>query len=593
MKQRQTSYEFGPYLLDIAERQLLRSGIPLPLAPKVFDTLVVLVENYGKLLSKDALMRTLWPDSFVEEATLARNVSDLRKALGEGSGNDKYIETVPKVGYRFVAQVKSSAETNSTLIVHRRTKSRVTVEEIGEDQSVRSIAVLPFKQFTAGAMDDYLDLGLADALITRLTKVRRISVRPTSAIARYAGVNPDPVQVGSELGVDSVLDGTIQRAGDRIRVTVQLVDVNAGSVLWAEKFDERFTEIFAVEDSISEQVARSLVLELTADEQKLLRKRYTNDTDAYQLYLRGRYHWNKRSSESLKRGVEYFKKAIDLDPGFASAHTGLSDSYTLLVVREALPPDAGFAKAKASAAIALEIDEEFAEAHASLGHAMLHNWEWNDAEEKLLKAIELNPGYPSAHHWYSEHLTAMGRCDESIAELELAAGLDPLSLIISADLGRAFYYARRYDQVQTQEAKTLEMDPNFWLSYLNLGRAFTQQGRHTEAIAALQKAFEISQGTEALSFLGFAYAASGRTDDALNTLRQLKAQEKKDYVPPYHLAIINAGLEKLDETFLLLERSFDRHSVDLFTLAVEPMFDSIRGDQRYESLVRRVGLENR
>src|SRR6185369_12964823 len=273
--------------------------------------------------------------------------------------------------------------------------------------------------------------------------------------------------------VDSVLDGTIQRAGDRIRVTVQLVDVSSGSVLFAEKFDEMFTEIFAVEDSISEQVARSLVLELTADERKLLRKRYTNDTDAYQLYLRGRYHWNKRSSESLRRGVEYFNKAIDLDPSFASAHAGLSDSYTLLVVREALPPDEGFAKAKASASVALQIDEEFAEAHASLGHAMLHNWEWSDAEIRLRKAIELNPGYPSAHHWYSEHLTAMGRCDESIAELELAGGLDPLSLIISADLGRAFYYARQYDQVQMQEARTLEMDPLFWLSYLNVGRAFT------------------------------------------------------------------------------------------------------------------------
>jgi len=590
MNRRQTSYEFGPYRLDVAERQLLRSGSSLPLAPKVFDTLIVLVENHGKLLSKLALLQTLWPDTFVEEATLARNISDLRKALGEGTGNQKYIETVPKVGYRFVAQVKMSGDPDSTLIVQRRTKSRVIVEEIGETQSVGSIAVLPFKQFSGGVVDDYLDLGLADALITRLTKVRRISVRPTSAIARYAGVNPDPVQVGTEIGVDSVLDGTIQRAGDRIRVTVQLVDVSSGSVLFAEKFDEMFTEIFAVEDSISEQVARSLVLELTADERKLLRKRYTNDTDAYQLYLRGRYHWNKRSSESLRRGVEYFNKAIDLDPSFASAHAGLSDSYTLLVVREALPPDEGFAKAKASASVALQIDEEFAEAHASLGHAMLHNWEWSDAEIRLRKAIELNPGYPSAHHWYSEHLTAMGRCDESIAELELAGGLDPLSLIISADLGRAFYYARQYDQVQTQEARTLEMDPLFWLSYLNVGRAFTQQGRYAEAITSLQKAFEISPGTEALSFLGFAYAASGRSEDALNTLRQLKAQEEQEYVPAYHLAIINAGLGDLDETFLWLEKAFDRHSVDLFTLAVEPMFDGIRGDERYESLIRRVGL---
>lgn len=593
-KQADVSFEFGAFRLEIAERRLLRDGSPVPLAPKVFDTLVALVESSGRLLQKDELMRTLWPDTFVEDVTLARNISDLRKVLREGSSRAEYIETVPKVGYRFIASVTQCGGRDSTLIVQRRTKSRVVVEEqIGEGHSLRSIAVLPFKQLGARDMDDYLGLGLADALITRLTKISRISVRPTSAITRYSGSKADALVVGRELGVASVLEGNIQRANDQIRVSVQLVDVDDGSVLWAEKFDERFTEIFAVEDSISEQVARALVLDLTADERKLLRKRYTDNTDAYQLYLKGRYHWNKRTTESLKKGVEYFRQAIDLDPSFASAYAGLSDSYTLLVVREAISPDEGFAKAKATASMALEIDEEFAEAHASLGHAMLHNWEWDAAEIELKKAIELNPGYPSAHHWYSEHLTAMGRCDESIAELKLAGGLDPLSLIISADLGRAFYYAREYDHVMKQEAKTLEMDSNFWLSHINMGRSYTQKGMHSEAISELQKALDISEGTEALSFLGFAYAAAGKRENALEALCELEEQSQRSYVPPYHLAIIHAGLGEMDQAFEWLERSFEKHSVDLFTLRVEPMFDALRDDGRYQDLLRRVGLETR
>lgn len=587
-------YEFGPFRLDASERQLLRDGNPIPLAPKVFDTLVALVESCGRLVSKDQLMRALWPDTFVGEATLARNISDLRKALGESPDQTRYIETVPRIGYRFTASLRPARTHGERQAVDQRPNRVSPGERIpGESYPKRSIAVLPFKPLLAAEVGDYLGLGVADALITRLSKVNRIGVRPTSAIARYAGSNLDAVAAGKELGVQSVLDGNIQRDGDRIRVTVQLVSVEDGASLWAERFDEQFTDIFSVEDSISEQVARALVLELTADERRLLRKRYTDNTDAYQLYLKGRYHWNKRTTESLNTAVEYFKEALNLDRGFASAYTGLSDSYTLLVVREALPPTEGFAMAKAAASTALKNDEEFAEAHASLGHAMLHNWEWDEAERELRRAIELNPGYPSAHHWYSEHLTAMGRCDESIAELKLAAALDPLSLIISADLGRAYYYARQYDQVIKHEARTLEMDGDFWLSHINLGRSYTQKGRHSEAIRELQKASELSSGnTEALSFLGFAYAAAGEQAKAMETLRELEKRSGESYVPPYHLAIVWAGMGETDRAFEWLERSLENHGVDLFTLKVEPMLDRLRGMERYRDLVRRVGLES-
>jgi len=572
-------YAFGPFRLEVSERRLLRDGEPVPLAPKMFDTLVVLVENSGRLVDKDQLMTAVWPDTFVEEGTLARNISDLRKALGEVSSERKYIETVPKRGYRFVANLRETPD------------SSVVPAKIKATGEARSIAVLPFKSLGADDEDERLGLGIADALITRLSNIRRIRVRPTSAVFRYLGSRNAAEIAGMELNVQAVLDGSIQRSNDRIRITVQLVSVRDGAALWAAKFDERLTDIFTVEDSISEQVVAALTSRLTGEERRLLRKRYTDSADAYQAYVRGRYFWNKRSIESLNLGVECFKQAIALDPAYASAYCGLSDSYTLLVVREALSPQEGFAKAKAAAATALNIDEAFAEAHASLGHAMLHDWEWASAETELRRAIDLNPGYASAHHWYSEHLTAMGRCDESIAELTLASELDPLSVIISADLGRAFYYAREYDQVLRQEARTLEMDSSFWLSHINLGRAYTKKGMHDEAIMKLKKACDLSShNTEALSFLAFSYAAAGRRADAFETLRHLDERLKKSYVPPYHFAIVHAGLGNFDQACEWLEQCYNRHAVDLFTLNVEPMLDSLREDRRYQDLLRRVGL---
>ena len=592
MIRQKASFQFGPFRLDAAERQLLRDGTPVPLAPRVFETLVALVKNSGRLLPKDELIRTLWPDSFVEEGTLARNISDLRRILGESAGEVRYIETVPKAGYRFVAPVTQVSDDDSTLIIQRRTRSRIVLEEeVSANAPITSIAVLPFKPLDASDGDDYLGLGVADALITRLTNIHRMRVRPTSSVFRYVGMREVPEAAGRQLGVAAVLDGSIQRSSDRIRITVQLVSVKDGSTLWAQKFDERFTDIFTVEDSISEQVVEALTLKLSGEERKLLTKHQTENTEAYQAYLKGRYFWNKRSTEWLNKGANYFKQAIDLDPSYASAYTGLSDSYTLLVVREAIPPGEGFANAKASARMALELDSKSAEAHASLGHASLHNWEWDDAEKELQKAIELNPSYPSAHHWYSEHLTAMGRFDESISELKLAARLDPLSLIISADLGRAYYYARKYDDVMKQEARTLEMDSNFWLSHINLGRSYTQIGKHSDAIEELQKARELSKGsTEAISFLGFAYAAAGDRTHAMEMLRELDEQSKRSYVPPYHLAVLHTGVGKKDLAFESLECSYDNHAVDLFTLKVEPMFDSLRNDSRYRDLLDRIGL---
>ena len=464
--------------------------------------------------------------------------------------------------------------------------------EASREKIISSLAILPLINLSANAGVEYFSDGITESLINNLSQLTQLRVMAHSAVLRYKGKELDAQQVGRELKVSAVLTGRVLQVGDRLSIRTELVDTTDGARLWGKHYERNLADIFAVQEEIAREISENLRLKLTGEDKKRLTKRQTENTEAYYAYLKGRYYWNKRTIEWLKKGVEHFRQAIDLDPSYASAYAGLSDSYTLLVVREALPPDEGFAKAKAAAAMALKIDEQLSEAHASLGHAMLHNWEWEDAEKEFKRAIELNPGYPSTHHWYSEYLTAMGRCPESILELKLAAELDPLSLIINADLGRAFYYARQYDQVIKQEEKTLEMDPGFWLSHINLGRSYTQKGMHAAAIAELRKASELSVvNTESLSFLGFAYAAAGKIDEALKMLRALNKHAQISYVPPYHIAIVYAGLRDREQAFRWLEQSYERHAVDLFTLKVEPMFDSLRSDPRFADLLRRCGLD--
>jgi DNA-binding SARP family transcriptional activator len=460
-----------------------------------------------------------------------------------------------------------------------------------DQEAIETIAILPLDNAGADPNVEYLSDGITEGIIKSLSQLPGLRVMAWSTVSRYKSRKVDPQEVGRELKVSAVLGGRVLQLSDSLVVKIELVDAKDGSHLWGEQYNRRLADAFAVEGEISSAISEKLRLRLTGDEKQRLARRHTENTEAYHAYLKGRYYWNKRATEWLKKGVENFRLAIDLDPSFASAYSGLSDSYTLLVVREAISPEEGYPKAKAAAAMALKIDEALAEAHASLGHARLHNWEWEAAEKDLKRAIELNPGYPSAHHWLSEHLTAMGRCDESIAELRLAAELDPLSLIINADLGRAFYYARRYDEVIKQEARTLEMDPNFWLSHINLGRSYTQKGMHAEAIRELKHASELSaNNTESLSFLAFAYSAAGKRGEALRLLRRLSRQAKRGYVPPYHLAIVHAGLGEKEQAFDCLELAFEKHSVDLFTQKVEPLFDCLREDRRFLDLLVRIGL---
>jgi len=488
-------YQFGPYRLDPNEGRLLRNGEPVPLTPKAFETLVVLVQRSGHLVEKDELMKLLWPDSFVEESNLNQHVWTLRKTLGENKAGNEYIETVPKRGYRFMAEVQELGHQGFELVAERRTLTRIVTEDgveasewsrerLPESQArkliagkrrwvtrrgaltvggllllllmvsaltlrwwrsvearrteaaravtrtnLTSMAVLPFKPLVANDRDEYLEMGMVDVLITKLSNIRQLKVRSISTVRKYADLQQDPVVAGRELQVEAVLDGSIQRVGDRVRLTVRLLNVQDGTSLWADKFDEPFTNIFALQDSISERVAAALPLNLSREEKARLSRHYTENTEAFQLYLKGRYFWNKRTGEGLKKAIEYFNQAIAIDPRYAQAYAGLADSYLLIGGYGLISQEEAIPKAKAAAEKALEIDDTLAEAHTSLG-LIYQNYEWNwaECEKEYRRAIELNPNYATAHHWYGEHLVLMGRFDEGIAEIQRAQEIDPLSL---------------------------------------------------------------------------------------------------------------------------------------------------------------------
>jgi DNA-binding winged helix-turn-helix (wHTH) protein/Tfp pilus assembly protein PilF len=578
-------YEFGPFRVDAQRRLLRRDDEAMSLAPKVFDTLLVLVRSGGRVLKKSELLDAIWPDTFVEESNLAQHIFLLRKILGEGKNEHRYIVTVPGAGYRFVAQVKASGAPDPS-------GPRAAGRDADADSwPPASLAVLPFKAIAAAEGDEHLGVGIADALIMKLSGLRLVRVRPTSAVLKYAGTNQDTLLAGRELGVDALLDGYYQRHGDQVRVSVQLVRVRDGMTLWAAKSDEGFTDFFRIQDSVSEQVVRKLELELSGAEQRQLRKNHTDDPEAFRAYLKGRYFWNRRTPEGLRKGLEYAHRAVALDPTYAAAYVGIADTYNLLGAQHSvMPPRDAFPKARAAALRALEIDPDMAEAYASLAFvAYCFDRDWAAAEKHFRRAIELKPDYATAHHWYGEFLSAAGRFEESVASLSRALALDPLSPAVGADLGATFYYARDYARAEEELRKALEVDPGFVRAHLILGAVQEQKGEHADALASLRRASELSSGDAViLSSLAHACAVAGRTREARAILKEVRASAERRYVPPFSVALIHAGLGEREEAYRQLEKSFELRDVDLLRLGVNPRFDALRDDAEFKELLRRV-----
>jgi tetratricopeptide (TPR) repeat protein len=456
---------------------------------------------------------------------------------------------------------------------------------------VRSIAVLPFKPLSTDSRDESLELGMCDALTTRLGGLNQLLVRPTSSVIRYNKPGQDPLAAGRELGVDALLDGYLQRSGDRIRVTAQLLSIADGKHLWSGQFNENFTDIFAVEDSISRQIVEALRLKLTGEQQHQVTKHYTDNVEAYQLYLKGRYFQDKRTPEGLKKSIDYFQQAIEKDPNYALAFAGLADSYVVLAVRSDMRPRDSSREAKTMAMRALEIDETIAEAHASLANVRYwYDWDWSEAESEFKRAIELSPNYPTAHQYYSTYLIAMGRHEEAISEIKQALGLAPLSLQLNVQVVRILYFAHRYDEAIEQCRKVLEMDPGYG-THVFLGRIYNQKRMYKQALAEFEMARErLGDDPEVLSLIGYTWAVSGRLAEAQKVLEELRRIAKQRYVSPYHLAMVYAGLGEPDEAFDLLAKAYEDREGRMTILKFAPEFDSLRSDSRYANLVRRVGL---
>jgi DNA-binding winged helix-turn-helix (wHTH) protein/TolB-like protein len=624
-------YEFGPFRLDPKERTLWRNGQIVPLYPKAFDLLLVLVEKHGHVVDKDTLLRTVWPDTFVEESNLTVHVSALRKILGVDANGRRYIETVPKRGYRFVHEVKliEPGESNEAAVLSPRRVDRSSPSAFTRpkdwrlfllicallsgallialytrsarpldpraDQPIRSIAILPFKIIGNDENDQYLSLGLADMLITRLGAIDQIAVRPTSAVSGYAAKEFDGIKIGRELGVDAILEGTLQRDGDRLRATIRFVRVADGRTLWTDSYDEPFTDLFSVEDRISAHVLEFLRMNLGNRTAARLTRHATEKIEALQAYAKGRYFWSRRTTEGIKRGIEYFQQAVTVDPNFALAYVGLADCYNLLSLYGMAPPAESFAQAKAAITKALEIDDQLAEAHASLGYIKFRfDWDWAGAEQEFQRAIALKPGYAAAHHWYGEYLAAMGRFDEALSELKLAQELDPTSLAIGTDIGEIFYYWRRYDQTIEACRKVLEIDPKFIRARFELGRAYEHKGMLPEAAEEFMTAMAINSGTDS--------SLSANRHQALKweALWRKRIDEEEratrssstGYTSGYTLAVEHLRLGEKEKALEWLEKAYRAHDPSVPFLGTDPAFDALHFDPRFDKLLRALGLNN-
>ena len=621
------SYEFGRFRLKVAERVLLREGELVPLTPKVFDILVTLVEHGGQVVAKDDLMKRVWPNTFVEEGNLTQNISLLRKALGESPGGVQFIETVPRRGYRFVADTSqswheepieapvdngplaatpvvsipntTSPNTTSQSAGIRRTPifalvaGIVVVSIIGlvyytslgnaGTAPINSIAVLPFIDESSDPDAQYINDKIAESLINSLSKLPQLRVVPRSVVAGYKGKDYDPRKAGQELNVRAVVTGRLRRHGDIISIQADLIDLENVAQLWGQHYDHKLSDVLLVQDDVSRDIFENLRLKLNVEEKKKL--------EAYGLYLKGRNAWNKRTGDALLQAIDYFNKAIALDPNYGAAYAGLADCYNMLVVYGRLQPKEGFPKAKEAATKALEIDEGSAEAHTSMAF-ITFRWDWDRVatEREFQEAIRLKPGYAPAHQWYSSYLVAVERFDEAIAEAKRTEELEPFSFVASSHLGWIYYLSGQNDKAIEQCRKILELDPNSFPARRYLGLAYEAKGMYPEAIAEFQTGVKLSGSPLMHALLGHAYAASGRTAEAkqvLNDLQQLQAQR---YVSPYTVAAIYAGLGDQAQAFKWLEKAVEERDIWLMNLKVDPVFAKLRSQRQFTDILGRIRL---
>lgn len=573
MKYGKHFYEFGPFRIEESERLLRRGTEVVALPPKAADLLLALVERGGDAVHKDELLNRVWPGTFVEEGSLAQNVSLLRKVLGD-SPESPFIETIPRRGYRFVARVSSVDE---------------------ERGGPRSLAVLPLANLSGDPAQDFFAEGMTDELISCLMKIEALRVASRTSVMARADAGKPLRQIARELDVDWVVEGAVLQSDRRVRVTAHLIDGASETQLWSETYEKDLRDVLSLQSEVARDIARRIRVNVTAPERSRLAAFRQVDPDAYDAYLRGRYFWNKRTRGDLTRASDYFRSAIDRDPTYAPAHAGLADTYALLgtIGYDVMSPRDAMPRARAAAVRALEIDDTMADAHASLGYVNLsYEWDWAGAEEQFKRSIASNPAYATAHDWYGHCLLSRGRMEEASREMRRAVELDPLSVPCNLGLGWSFYYARQYDEAIEQYRRTLEIAHDLPMVLYELGLAYQNKRCYDQALAAFEKAHSQSGGeAAAVMLLGHLYALIGRHVEARQQLARLEEMSSQQYVPPLYMAFVHAGEGDADQAFAWFERAYDERSNYLIYLAVEPSLDSLRPDPRYADLMRRVGLE--
>ena len=625
-------YEFGPFRLDPQKRRLMREGEPVRLTPKALDLLVVLVEERGRTVEKDELLEKVWAGTVVEENNLNQNITALRKSLGDSRQESQYIATVPGLGYRFVADVRKIEE---EVLSQRRKGAEEdaggSAAPLREDvvkpasglkvfryallilaplvlvalvyawytrekprPAISSIMVLPLENLSADADQEYFADGMTDALIGDLAKIGGLHVISRTSSMHYKGTKKSLPEIAREIKVDAVVEGTVQRSGDRVVIRAQLIHAATDVHLWVQDYEREMRDVLDLQSEIAQAIARQIQIKMTPAEQARLASTHPVRPKAFDQYLQGRYlYWNKRTEENLDKAIEHFQTAIKEDSNFAQAHVGLADCYNALgtvAVGKLLPMEAR-RLAETAAAKALELDPALADAHTALGYVKHYNWNWTAAEQDFKRALELNQNYANAHNFYASYLMSKGLVNESIAASNRARELDPFSLSISAQRGFLLENARRYDEAIEQLRSVIAMDSNHYQAYWMLSHTYAAKGQFEEAIAAAQKAVDLSaRSPGALGILGLAYGLDGRKTEAKNILNELLKLNETRYVTPAAMVNVYIGLGDKDQAFVWLEKAFEERSNYVAYLKVFPIVDPLRSDPRFNDLMRRVGL---
>lgn len=617
--ERQKLFYFDDIAVDTENFRVVNAGKDVGLTPRAFDVLVFLIRNAGRVVEKSELFAEIWKESFVSDNALTKIVKEIRHALADDANDPRYVETVPKRGYRFIGEFKESLEPHP-LVSKTQPRERQTFPSnstwvlIGgvialaalagwllvrsrhtelSPPTVRSIAVLPFKPLNADSRDESLEMGMAETLIARLSNLRQIVVRPMSAVRKYSDLQQDPVKAGQEIQAQAVLDGSIQKVGDRIRVTVRLIDVRDGRSLWSQQFDESFTDIFDVQDSIAERVTNALSLELSKSEQEQLAKHFTEDASAYQLYLRGQLTWHGRRQNWINQSLDYYQQAVEKDPNFALAHIGVADAYIMLSGHRKISMQEAETKARPSIMKALAIDDSLAQAHNALAELKYqYEYDWAGAEKEFKKAITLNSNIAWIRQAYGWFLMSEGRFDEARAEMDKARELDPSSLTINVGRGRLYYYSRQYDQAIQHFQNIVAVEPNDASSYYSLYTIYQQKQMYREAVDSFVKFTTLNNADrEVTQELQDAFTNGGWADFLRFRLKFWKKHAKDGSIEPFQFADLYARLGQKEEAFAWLEITFEVRDPLTLQFNIDPAYDSLRDDPRYGRLVQKIGLQ--